>query len=306
MAAVSALLALGGGAARANEPGRSANAAASSCDTQVAAYRKWITAAPRTLFPRSEPEIRLVEASGRGPEWTGDTSSTGVRPTGLVFEGRKISVAGWRERIHEWVANGQLRGGGLALQIDRDAKWSLVADVVGAAAAAGVRRLDIVLARRFDVPPPPGAPPPLKAPTQEDLEWRWTRHPGAVFEMLERALRPCRPAEAALSAMGGMAPDQKASVFVDDMPKALLRCGCSARPVDAEVPIYMMLDPDPDGVVRRPYVAAVVLTSAAPGARAAVVRAPKDMLWSSAFRRVVDAAGADPGGQPLRLEVGGN
>jgi hypothetical protein len=103
-----------------------------------------------------------------------------------------------------------------------------------------------------------------------------------------------------------MMPAQKMSVFVDDLPKELLHCKCSVQPVQVEVPIYSILDPDPDGIVRRPYVAAAVVTSGAAGARPAAVRAPKDLPWSAAYGRVVGAAGGSPDGLPLRLEVGGN
>jgi hypothetical protein len=298
-----ALLGLMAGAVQPGNPARAADAGATSCDAQVAAYRKWIGAGPRTMFGGgASPYVRLVEA-GRGPEWQAESQTTEVRPKGVYYQGLGLRVAGWQERMSEEVQRGARPADRpLALEIDRDAKWSLVSDVVTAAGAAGVPKIVILLMRRFDLAAPPGTPLPKAAASEGDRHWQQVTTSNARYEMLERILRPCRPAVDALAEIAGMDPSQKGQVFVDGIPAALLRCKCSVRPADAEPMIFLTFAPDPDGGVRRPYVAATITTSAGRGANAVVVRAPKDLPWSEAYRRVVDAA-ASAGDRPLRLVV---
>jgi hypothetical protein len=126
------------------------------------------------------------------------------------------------------------------------------------------------------------------------------RQTAALYDTLAK---PCPPATQVQNHLATVDPREKIGILIADLPPALRACRCATGPGDMMQVIWLLLQPSPDGSVRRTFLGARIKLAPA-GATATVVRAKKASPWSKVYSAVLDAA--KPNGEPatVRFEVG--
>jgi hypothetical protein len=286
------------------------------CDRRIAALEAWLTkvapfhqAVDPTLM---RDDMQLVIAPAGVTELLEDAPSLEVRPQGIrAWLGDDVwspaagpdalptAVTTWasdeRVKLQRAIENGEVQQehvprDQVVLVVDARVRWQVLAQVIEACRAGGVRRLGLAVSGGN----------PIGTPPETDVGRRLAelaRRPGAaekakgMADLARDVLERCEPLMKATSAVQHVPPAERFAAFTSGAPAALRTCGCRPTPEEVQALVTALFLP-------ARAVGLVIHVELAADASGAPLALPADTTWQTAAAELARHAG-----QPVRASV---
>jgi hypothetical protein len=167
------------------------------------------------------------------------------------------------------------------LEIDGDAPWELVVNVLRVASRVGYPHLKFGFARDLDISePPPSDDRKIEFYVSLALNER-----GALNRsvLVRKVFGDCAPARELIYSLAKVSDDnRRVPILFEDVPRAVESCGCSVDLAAAKRVLWVL----------HPRFGCAALSVTLDG-KAPRFEAPAEITWSEAYRRVIKAVRSD-------------